>query len=64
MCEFFYNNGYHPRIDMTQSEELYGRGCRLPIEWFDATDVKHLRVDSVKDAQDTVRRIQAKILVA
>lgn len=49
---------------MTQSEELYGRGCRLPIEWFDATDVKHLRVDSVKDAQDTVRRIQAKILVA
>ncbi|WMV07813.1 hypothetical protein MTR67_001198 [Solanum verrucosum] len=51
---------YHFSIDMTPFEALYGRGCRSPIGWFEAGDVKPL----VKDAQDKVRSIQAKLLAA
>ncbi len=38
--------------------------CRSPIGWFEAGDVKPLGVDLVKDAQDKVRSIQAKLLAA
>ncbi|WMV26604.1 hypothetical protein MTR67_019989 [Solanum verrucosum] len=64
LCEFSYNNSYHSSIDMTPFEALYGRGCRSPIEWFETGDVKPLGVDLVKDAQDKVRSIQAKLLAA
>ncbi|WMV49812.1 hypothetical protein MTR67_043197 [Solanum verrucosum] len=49
---------------MTPFEALYGRGCRSPIGWFEAGDVKPLGVDLVKDAQDKVKSIQAKLLAA
>ncbi|KAH0658132.1 hypothetical protein KY289_026880 [Solanum tuberosum] len=64
LCEFSYNNSYHSSIDMTPFEALYGRGCRSPIGWFEAGDVKPLGVDLVKDAQDKVRSIQATLLAA
>ncbi|XP_049410675.1 uncharacterized protein LOC125873875 [Solanum stenotomum] len=50
--------------DMAPFEALYWRGCRSPIGWFKAGDVKLLVVDLVKDAQDKVRRIEAKLLAA
>ena len=49
---------------MTPFEELYGRGCRSPIGWLEAGDVKPFGVDLVNDSQDKVRSIQAKILAA
>ncbi|KAH0652758.1 hypothetical protein KY289_030436 [Solanum tuberosum] len=52
LCEFSYNNSYHSNIDMTPFEALYGRGCKSPIGWFEAGDVKPLGVDLVNDAQD------------
>ncbi|WMV41074.1 hypothetical protein MTR67_034459 [Solanum verrucosum] len=52
LCEFFYDNSYYSSIDMAPFEELYGRGCRSPIRWFEAGDEKSLGVDLVKDAQD------------
>ncbi|WMV57971.1 hypothetical protein MTR67_051356, partial [Solanum verrucosum] len=64
LCEFSYNNSYHSSIYMTPFETLYGRGCRSPIGWFEAGDVKPLGVDLVKDAQDKVRSIQTKLLAA
>ena len=64
LCEFSYNNSYHSNIDMAPFEALYGRGCRSPIGWFEAGDVKPLGVDLVKDAQDKVRSIQTKLLAA
>ncbi|WMV30779.1 hypothetical protein MTR67_024164 [Solanum verrucosum] len=64
LCEFSYNISYHSSIDMAPFETLYGRGCRSPIEWFEAGDVTHLWVNLVKDAQDKVRSIQAKLLAA
>ncbi|WMV21149.1 hypothetical protein MTR67_014534 [Solanum verrucosum] len=47
---------------MTPFEVLYGRRCRSPIGWFEVGYVKLLGVDLVKDAQDKVRSIQAKLL--
>ncbi|XP_055822192.1 uncharacterized protein LOC129890725 [Solanum dulcamara] len=49
---------------MAPFEALYGRGCRSPIEWFEVGKVKPLGVDLVRDAQDKVRRIKAKLLAA
>ncbi|WMV07948.1 hypothetical protein MTR67_001333 [Solanum verrucosum] len=49
---------------MAPFEALYERGCRSPIGWFEAGDVKPLRVDLVKDSEDKVRSIQAKLLAA
>ena len=49
---------------MAAFEALYGRRFRSPIGWFEAGNVKPLGVDLVKDAQDKVRSIQAKILAA
>ncbi|WMV41691.1 hypothetical protein MTR67_035076 [Solanum verrucosum] len=45
-------------------EALYGKGYRSPIRWFEAGDVKPLGVDLVRDAQDKVKSIQAKLLAA
>ncbi|XP_049372637.1 uncharacterized protein LOC125837586 [Solanum verrucosum] len=45
-------NSYHTIIDMALFEALYGKGCRSPIGWFDAGDVKPLGVYLFKDAQD------------
>ena len=64
VCEFSYNNSYHSSINMAKFEELYGRGCKLLIGLFEPGDVKSLGVDLVGDAQDKVRRIQAKTLAA
>ncbi|WMV58339.1 hypothetical protein MTR67_051724 [Solanum verrucosum] len=53
---------YHSSIDIEPFEALYGRGCRSPIGWIKAGGVKPLGVDLVKDAQDKVRSVQAKLL--
>ncbi|WMV08074.1 hypothetical protein MTR67_001459 [Solanum verrucosum] len=50
LCEFSYNNSYHSSIDMAPFEAFYEKGCRSPIGWFEAGDVKPLGVDLVKDA--------------
>ena len=59
LCEFSYYNSYHSSIDMTPFEELYRRGCRLSMSWFESRDVKSLGIDLVKNGQDKVRIIQA-----
>ena len=38
------------------------KGCRSPIVWFEAGDVKSLGVDLVKHEKDKVRSVQAKLL--
>ncbi|WMV59126.1 hypothetical protein MTR67_052511 [Solanum verrucosum] len=64
LCEFAYNNIYHSSIDMAPFKAVYGRGCKSPIGWFEAGDVKPLGADLVKDAKDKVMSLQAKLLVA
>ncbi len=64
LCEFSYNNSYHSSINIAPFEALYGRGCRSPVGWFEAGDVKPLGIDLMKDAQYKVRSIQTKLLAA
>ena len=45
-------------------EAFYGKGCRSPIGWFEDRYEKPLGLALVKDAQDKVMIIQAKILAA
>ena len=49
---------------MTPFDALYGKGCRSLMSCFEARDVKPLGVGLVKDAQDKIRFIQAKLLAA
>ncbi|XP_055830927.1 uncharacterized protein LOC129899957 [Solanum dulcamara] len=51
-------------IDMALFEDLYERGCRSPLGWFEAGEVEPLGVDLVRIAQDKVRNIQAKLLAS
>ena len=37
LIEFAYNNSYHSSIGMTPYEALYGRPCRSPVCWAEAT---------------------------
>ena len=49
---------------MTPFEVLYGRVCISSMGWFESGDVKPLWIESMKDNQDKVRRIQDKLLAA
>ncbi|WMV29456.1 hypothetical protein MTR67_022841 [Solanum verrucosum] len=53
---------YHSNIGMAPFEELYERGYRSPIGWFETSDVKPLGVDLVRKVQEKVRSIQTKLL--
>ncbi|WMV24497.1 hypothetical protein MTR67_017882 [Solanum verrucosum] len=64
LYEFSYTNSCHSSIDMAPFEALYERGCRSPIRWFEAGDVKPLGVDLVRDTQHKITSIQAKLLAA
>ena len=35
LVEFAYYNNIHSSISMVSYEDLYGRRCRSPIEWFE-----------------------------
>lgn len=45
-------------------EVLYGRLCRLPIEWFDAFEVSHWGTNMIEDSTKKVRFMQKELLAA
>ena len=38
LIEFAYNNSYHSSIDMAPYEALYGKRCRTPVCWDEASE--------------------------
>ncbi|KAF3626733.1 hypothetical protein FXO38_29094 [Capsicum annuum] len=58
LYEFSYNNNYHFSIDIALFEAHYGSKYRSPIGWFDASNVKPLGTDLIKEAQEKVRKIE------
>ena len=57
LAEFSYNNSYHSSIDMAPFEALYGRRCRSPIGWFDASEVRPWGTDLLRESLDKVKLI-------
>ena len=57
-------SSYHYVSSLTPLEALYVRRCRSTKGRFEAGDAKPLGVDLVKDDQDKVRNIQAKLLAS
>lgn len=58
LTEFAYNNSYHSNIDMAPFEELYGRRCRYPVDWFDVLEVRSRGTELVCETFDRVWVIQ------
>jgi hypothetical protein len=57
LVEFSYNNSYQESIKMTPFEALYGRRCRIPLNWLEPGERWVFRPDMVKEMEEKVQRI-------
>ncbi|XP_074277739.1 uncharacterized protein LOC141601362 [Silene latifolia] len=64
LVEFSYNNSYHASIKMAPYEALYGRKCRSPICWNQASDVRDLGPDKLAETIDQVKIIRERMKAA
>ncbi|HVX01002.1 MAG TPA: RNase H-like domain-containing protein, partial [Candidatus Babeliaceae bacterium] len=64
LAEFSYNNSYQESIKMAPFEALYGRRCRIPLNWSEPGERWYFGVDMVKEAEEKVRLIQANMKAA
>ena len=58
LIEFSYNNSFHASIQMAPFEALYGRRCRSPICWDEATEAIVLGPQMVQDMIEQIRVIR------
>lgn len=61
LIEFSYNNSYHSSIKLAPFEALYGRKCRSPICWDDASEATILGPEMVQEMVEQVRMIRQKM---
>ena len=64
LAEFAYNNSYQESIRMAPFEALYGRKCRMPLNWSEAGERTFFGPDMVKEAEELVRVIQENLKIA
>jgi hypothetical protein len=64
LAEFSYNNSYQESIKMAPFQALYGRRCRIPLNWSEPGEREFFGVDMVKEAEEKVRLIQANMKAA
>jgi hypothetical protein len=64
LAEFSYNNNYQESIKMSPIEALYGRPCRTPLSWSESGERVIFGSDTVTEAEEKVKQIQANILAA
>ena len=57
LAEFSYNNSYQERIKVAPFEALYGRRCRTPLNWSEASERNVFGPDMVSEAEEQVRVI-------
>jgi hypothetical protein len=57
LAEFSYNNSYQESIKMAPFEALYGRRCRIPLNWSEPGERYFFRPDLVKETEEKVQRI-------
>jgi hypothetical protein len=45
LAEFSYNNSYQESIKKAPFEALYGRKCRTPLNWIEASERRYYGID-------------------
>jgi hypothetical protein len=60
LVEFAYNNGYQESLKMSPFEALYGRQCKIPINWSNPVDRITIRPDMLKEMEQQVVQIRTK----
>jgi hypothetical protein len=64
MAEFSYNNSYQESFRMAPFEALYGRHCRIPVNWIEPGERMIFGCDLFIEAEEIVHRIQSNLKVA
>ena len=64
LVKFSYNNSFHASIRMAPYEALYGRKCRSPLCWDQASDVQDLGPEILQSTIDDVRVIRERLKAA
>ena len=54
LVEFAYNNDYQESLKMSPFEALYGRKCKIPINWINLVEIITIRPDMVKEMEHQV----------
>jgi hypothetical protein len=58
LAQFTYNNSYQESIKMAPFEVLYGRRCRMPLNWIEPGERRYYGIDFVEEAEKKVCIIQ------
>jgi hypothetical protein len=64
LAEFSYNNSYQESIKMAPFEALYGRKCRTPLNWIEASERRYYGIDFIKETKEQVHTIKIHMAVA
>ncbi|GJS44409.1 putative reverse transcriptase domain-containing protein [Tanacetum coccineum] len=64
LAEFSYNNSYHSSIRCAPFEALYGRKCRLPVQWAEIGESRLIGPELVQETTDKVVLIKEKLKAA
>ncbi|CAL9016944.1 unnamed protein product [Prunus brigantina] len=62
--EFAYNNSFQSSIGMAPYEALYGRPCRSPLCWAEASETVLLGPDLVQETTEKIKTIRQRLLTA
>lgn len=60
-AEFSYNNSFQSSIQMSPFEALYGRACRIPLNWSESGERPFYGPDLVVDTEEQVRLIRDRL---
>ncbi|KAK9749517.1 hypothetical protein RND81_02G131200 [Saponaria officinalis] len=64
LIEFSYNNSYHASLGCAPFEALYGRKCRSPFCWNDASDNLGVGPQVIQDQIQDIKIIRKKLQAA
>jgi hypothetical protein len=64
LAEFSYNNSYQESLRMGPFKALYGRRCRMPLNWIEPGERIIFGPDLITEAEEIVHHIQSNLKAA